>query len=98
LYFAAPRRTTAAIVPLYLRLGLLAFGDLKMKISRTDYVRSRRTSSYSGIAIGIREGGITCYLIDGKVYIDDDETDEYFRKKKQAKVIALYGADLFAAQ
>jgi hypothetical protein len=69
-----------------------------MKISRTDYVRSRRTSSYSGIAIGIREGGITCYLIDGKVYIDDDETDEYFRKKKQAKVIALYGADLFAAQ
>jgi hypothetical protein len=68
------------------------------KMSRTDYVRSRRKSSYAGLANGIRGGHIPCYLIEGKVFIDDEEADEYFRNKKKIRLVELYGPDLFIAQ
>lgn len=64
------------------------------KVTRTEYMYSKRVS-YGAIARGIRDGKITCHLIDGKILIDDEEADEYFAKKREAKLAAL-GIDLFA--
>jgi hypothetical protein len=55
------------------------------KGSRTEYMYEKRVT-YAAIATGIREGKIACHLDDGKVLIDFDEADEYFRQKKSAKL------------
>jgi hypothetical protein len=55
------------------------------KGSRTEYMYEQRVT-YAAIATGIREGKIACHLDDGKVLIDFDEADEYFRQKKIAKL------------
>jgi hypothetical protein len=55
------------------------------KGTRTDYMYEKRIN-YAQIAKAIREGNISCHLEDGKVLIDFDEADEYFRQKKLAKL------------
>jgi len=55
------------------------------KGTRTDYMYEKRIN-YAQIAIGVREGKIACHLEDGKILIDFEEADEYFRKKKAAKL------------
>ena len=53
--------------------------------SRTEYMYDRRVT-YASIGIGIREGKVACHLEDGKILIDFEEADEYFRQKKIAKL------------
>jgi hypothetical protein len=55
------------------------------KGSRTEYMYEKRVT-YAAIANGIRDGRIACHLEEGKVLIDFDEADEYFRQKKVAKL------------
>jgi hypothetical protein len=56
------------------------------KGSRTEYMYEKRVT-YAAIATGIREGKIACHLEDGKVLIDFEEADEYFRRKRAAKLV-----------
>ena len=55
------------------------------KGSRTEYMYEKRVT-YAAIATGIREGKIAWHLDDGKVLIDFEEADEYFRQKRAAKL------------
>lgn len=65
------------------------------KVSRTDYMYSRRVT-YSSIKRGIREGKIACHLENGKILIDAEEADVYFAARQAAKLEALQKIDLFA--
>jgi hypothetical protein len=55
------------------------------KGSRTEYMYEKRVP-YGAIASGIKNGSIACHLENGKVLIDFDEADEYFRQKKAARL------------
>ena len=55
------------------------------KGTRTEYMYEKQVT-YAAIAKGIRESAIACHLEDGKVLIDFEEADAYFRQKKNAKM------------
>lgn len=64
------------------------------KMTRVEYVHSKRPApikyvSFGGIADGIKAGDITVYYEDGRILIDDNEVDDYFRKKIEAKLASL---------
>jgi hypothetical protein len=67
------------------------------KMTRTDYVCNRQKRPcpvyYSGVAEGIRLGEIPFYYEDGKILIDDEETDAHFLKKVEARLSALKSAE-----